>query len=160
MDVPEQANLSWATRLNIFNIVWATRRSFSDHVGVTVEITNGRVSGKSSSICKPNNPLLNFPRTEEEAKREIKHYFKPNGNEKATYPKLGPAGKAAPGENSVTRLLWGGDRAQVCGLSAHPQEREQTKPNGDRRETVKVTLEITEIGKTIQKINENKKLVL
>lgn len=35
---------------------------FSDHAGVTLGLTSGKVSGKSPNICKPNNLHLPFLR--------------------------------------------------------------------------------------------------
>lgn len=61
---------------------------FSDHSTIILEIANRRLSGKLSNICKPNNPLLNFPYIEEKNKKKIKNYFELNGNEKTTCKKI------------------------------------------------------------------------
>ena len=58
---------------------------FSDQRGIKLESNNKKILGKSPSIWKLNNTLLNKGDIKEEIKKEIEQYFKLNGNENTTY---------------------------------------------------------------------------
>lgn len=58
---------------------------FSDQRGIKLESNNKKILGKSPSIWKLNNTLLNKGDIKEEIKKEIEKYFKLNGNENTTY---------------------------------------------------------------------------
>lgn len=82
--VMEPSNMSWATSLSIFKTIRVVPRTLSGLIGITLGIRGRKMPGKSSNICKPNNPPLNFPCIEEETKRKIKNYVELNGNAKMT----------------------------------------------------------------------------
>lgn len=88
----EQSNTCWATSLGVFKIIRVMPRTLSGHTGVTSGVRSRKRPGKSSNLCRPNNPLLNFPCSEEETKRKIKNGVGRNGNEKVTHRSLRNAG--------------------------------------------------------------------
>lgn len=53
---------------------------FGYNFGIKLEI-NRKIFGEHSSIWKLNHTLLNYSWVKEEMKKEIRRYFKLNGNE-------------------------------------------------------------------------------
>ena len=61
---------------------------FSDHNRIKLEINNRKIVGKSQSIWRFNNTLLNSTRVEKEISRGILKHFGLNENETTIYQNL------------------------------------------------------------------------
>ena len=72
------------TNLNKFKSTEIISSIFSDHDGMTLEISLRKRNEKKLSTWRLNNMLLKNKWVNEEIKREIQKYLKTNGNENTT----------------------------------------------------------------------------
>lgn len=89
------------TSLNKFNKIEIISSIFSDHVGMKLEISNKRKTGKFISMWRLNNMLLNNQWVKDEINREIKNHLETNKNGNMTYQNLWDAAKAQFQERSL-----------------------------------------------------------